>query len=72
MLNSMGHEVRTLCSTPWSMNFILLMNIEMQTLVGILTFISRINTSECFVCVDSLRPSQQFFSYVGTGLHDMG
>ena len=55
------------------MKFILLMNVEMPTLVGILTFMSRINTSECFVCLfDSLRPSQQFLSYVGTGLHDMG
>ena len=24
-----------------------------------------------FVCVDSLRPSQQFFSYVGTGLPEL-
>ena len=32
------------CSTQRSMEFILLMNVKMPTIVGILTFISRINT----------------------------
>ena len=37
------------CSTQLSMNFILLIDIKMPTIVGILTFISRINTvSESF------------------------
>ena len=37
------------CSTQLSMKFILLINVKMPTIVGILTFISRINTtSECF------------------------
>ena len=36
-------------STQLSMKFILLINVEMPTIVGILTFISRLNkTSECF------------------------
>ena len=33
------------CSTQLSMKFILLINVKMPTIVGILTFISRINTS---------------------------
>ena len=37
------------CSTLLSMKFILLINVKMPTSVGILTFISRINTLfECF------------------------
>ena len=37
------------CPTQQSVRFILLINVKMQTIVGILTFISRINTtSECF------------------------
>ena len=37
------------CSTQLSMTFILLVNVKMSTIVGILTFISRINIpSECF------------------------
>ena len=34
-----------LCSTQLSTKFILLTNVKMPTIVGILTFISRINTS---------------------------
>ena len=34
------------CSTQLSMKFILLINVKMPTIVGILTFISMINTSE--------------------------
>ena len=34
-----------LCSTQLSMKFILLINVKMPTIVGILTFISRVNTS---------------------------
>ena len=48
---SPGPEVIKLfpCSTQLSMNFILLIDIKMPTIVGILTFISRINTvSESF------------------------
>ena len=33
------------CSTQLSMKFILLINVKMQTIVGILTFISMINTA---------------------------
>ena len=37
------------CSTQLNMKFILLINVKMPTIVGILTFISRINTtSESF------------------------
>ena len=43
------------CSAQLSMKFILLINVKMPKIVGILTFISRINTtSECFkqeICV---------------------
>ena len=35
-----------LCSTQVSRKFILLINVKMPTIVGILTFISMINTSE--------------------------
>ena len=34
-----------LCSTPLSRKFILLINVKMPTIVGILTFISMINTT---------------------------
>ena len=34
------------CSTQLSIKFILLINVKMTTIVGIITFISRINTSE--------------------------
>ena len=38
-----------LCLTQLSMKFILLINVKMPTIVGILTFISRMNIpSECF------------------------
>ena len=42
-----GPEVMKLfsCSTQLSTNFILLINVKMPTIVGILTFISMINTS---------------------------
>ena len=42
-----GPEVIKLfpCSTQLSAKFILLLNVKMPTIVGILTFISRINTS---------------------------
>ena len=42
-----GPEVIKLftCSTHLSMNFILLINVKMPTIVGILTFISMINTT---------------------------
>ena len=33
------------CSIQMGVKFILLINVKMQTIVGILTFISRINTS---------------------------
>ena len=33
------------CSTKLSMKFILLINVKMPTIIGILTFISRINTA---------------------------
>ena len=33
------------CSTQLSMKFILLINVKMPTIVGILTFISRMNTT---------------------------
>ena len=38
------------CSTQLSMNFNLLINVKMPTMVDILLFISRINTTyECFI-----------------------
>ena len=42
-----GPEVIKLfsCSTQLSMKFIMLINVKMPTIVGILTFISRINTT---------------------------
>ena len=42
-----GPEVRKLfpCSTQLSTKFILLINVKMPTIVGILTFISMINTT---------------------------
>ena len=42
-----GHEVIQLfaCSTQLSMAFILLINVQMPTNAGILTFISRTNTA---------------------------
>ena len=42
-----GLEVTKLvtCSTQLSRKFILLMNVKMQTIVGVLTFISMINTT---------------------------
>ena len=44
---SLGPEVIKLfsCSTQLSMKFILLINVKMPTVVGILTFISVINTT---------------------------
>ena len=49
MSNSMnpGSEVKKLfsCSTQLSMQFILIINVKMPTIVGILTFISMINTT---------------------------
>ena len=44
---SLGTDVIKLfsCSTQLSMKFILLINVKMPTIVGILTFISRINTA---------------------------
>ena len=43
-----GPEVTKLfsCSAQLNMKFILLINVKMPTIVGILTFISMINTSE--------------------------
>ena len=45
--NDSGPEVIKLfsCSTQLSTKFILLINVKMPTIVGILTFISMINTS---------------------------
>ena len=47
MIINPGLEVLELfsCSTQLSPKFILLINVEMPTIVGILTFISRINTT---------------------------
>ena len=38
-----------LCATQLSTKFILLINVKMSTIVGILTFISRINTTYSLV-----------------------
>ena len=46
-----GHELMKTftCSTYLSVEFILLINVKIPTIVGILTFIRRINTtSKCF------------------------
>ena len=47
MTNSQGPEDIKLfsCSTQLSTKFILLINVKMQTIVGILTFISMMNTA---------------------------
>ena len=46
---SKAHSYKLLFHTQLSMNFILLINVKMTIIVGILTFVSRINTtSECF------------------------
>ena len=59
MLGQAGPEVIKLCSysTQLSTNFILLINVKMPTRVGILTFISMINTTsgklkakQIFIC----------------------
>ena len=54
---SPGQEVMKLssCSTQLSMKFIMLMNVKMPTIVGILTFISIINTTS-----ESLKESKVF------------
>ena len=46
-VKSPGHEIIKLfsCSTQLSTKFILLMNVQMPTIVGILTCISMINTT---------------------------
>ena len=44
-LRSRGYKKNS-CSTQLSTKFILLINLKMPTIVGILTFISKINTSE--------------------------
>ena len=48
--NVLAFEVIKLfsCSFQLSIKFILLINVKMSTIVGILTFISRIKTSESF------------------------
>ena len=45
-----------LCSTQLSLKFILLINVKMPTIVGILTFMSRIN-------YQFLRLEPEFFNY---------
>ena len=46
---SKAHSYKLFFHTQLSMNFILLINVKMPIIVGILTFVSRINTtSECF------------------------
>ena len=40
-----GFKILFSCSTQLSMKFILLINVKMPTIVGILTFISRINST---------------------------
>ena len=39
------HQAMRLCSTQLSIEFIMLINVKMPTIVGILTFISMINTT---------------------------
>ena len=58
-----GPEVIKLfpCSTQLSMKFILLINVKMPTIVGILTFISIVNTSERFKAINFF--ICQYFSY---------
>ena len=38
------------------------------TRAGLVSLCYPLNKMEVFVCIDSLRPSQQFFSYVGMRL----
>ena len=73
MLNSTEHEISTahkklkyqqmkkfLALSPSDVVFIMLINVKMPTIVGILTFMSRINFMlswvDLFVWFDSLRP----------------
>ena len=60
-----GPEVINLfpCSNELSMNFILLINVKMPTIVGILTFISRINTLKTPPPPQKKRKKNQHFSF---------
>ena len=50
------------CATQLSMKFILLINVKMPTMVGILTFMSRINTAlEGLKASKNLNISQFYF-----------
>ena len=49
-----GYKTFFLCSTQLSMKFIMLINVKMPTIVGILIFISRINTTS-----ESLKREQE-------------
>ena len=53
MIHEPGPEVIIFfpCSTQLSTKFILLINVKMPTIVGILTFISMIHTSERFKAI---------------------
>ena len=50
-------------STQLSMKFILLINVKMPTIVGILTFISRINTSSDSLKARKISVFQHFSFY---------
>ena len=45
LAETLGYKKPFSCSTQLSMTFILLINVKMPTIVGILLFISRINTA---------------------------
>ena len=66
-----GPEVIKLfsCSTQLSMNFFLLINVEMPTIVGILTFM---NGKNSILCLSELKKSQKnlyFYTYVHLKFH---
>ena len=54
------------CSTPLSMNFLLLINVKIPTIVGILTFMSRENS---ILGLSELEKNAEFLdSFIFTGI----
>ena len=58
-----------LCSTQLSMKFIMLINVKMPTFVGILTFISLINTTAKTLKARKVFISQHFRFYEQLTFH---
>ena len=64
-----GPEVIKLFSTQLSMKFILLINVKMPTTVGILTFISMINTTSVRLTARNFFICQYFSFYEQLKFH---